>query len=383
MEKQQTNHRKTPPPQGQRKNPSNSGKSSSQRPPQKRRPPQNPPQKKQRKIKAPTSQKKRRHRRFLWYFCTIFVLLVICCILSMTLFFKIDSIVVDGKTRYDKEDILKHCGVEKGQNLILCDTETGAADIEKTFPYIEDAWIERKLFNSIIVHVKETKPASVVESNGKYVVLSKKGKILEIADTMKYDVPLLKGAKIKTAELSSTIIYEDNSLQKIIQEMIEAMESYGIENVREIDISNPANIRFTYNDRITILIGTPENIDYKLKTVTSIVNDKLDKNAVGILDVSLCTPEGGKSYFNPNIEESSALPSEPSGENSNPDENSDSGEDSNPDENSDSGDDSNPDENSNNGEDSNPDENSDNGEDSNPNENSDNGEDSNPDENSD
>lgn len=314
MEKQQTHHSKTPSVQGQRKNSSNGSKPSSQRPPQKRRPPQNPPKKKPRKIKAPTSQKKRKRYRFLWYFCTIFVLLAICCILSMTLFFKIDSIVVEGETQYNTEDILAHCGVEKGENLILCNTEAGVADIEKTFPYIETVWIERKLFNSIIVHVEETKPASIVESNGKYIVLSKKGKILEIADTMKYDVPLLKGAKVKTAELSSTIVYEDDSLQKIIQEMIEAMESYGIKNVKEIDISSPANIRFTYNDRITVLIGTPENIDYKLKTVTLIINDKLDKDAAGILDVSLCTPEGGKSYFNSTIEESSALPSETSTE---------------------------------------------------------------------
>lgn len=310
----------------------------------------------------------------------------------MTLFFKIDSISVEGKTRYSTEEILEHCGVEKGQNLILCDTETGAADIEKTFPYIEDAWIERKLFNSVIVHVKETKPASVVESNGKYVVLSKKGKILEIADTMKYDVPLLKGAKIKTAELSSTIVYEDDSLQKIIQEMIEAMESYGIENVREIDILNPANIRFTYNDRITVLVGTPENIDYKLKTVTLIVNDKLDKNAVGVLDVSLCTPEGGKSYFNPTQEESSALPSEPSDENSRNGENSENSqesvsEDSSSNENSEN---SIFDESSNDGENSYFDESSDDdensysdesSEDGNPDENSDNGEESRFDEN--
>ncbi len=306
MEKQQAHRGKMPPVQGQRSRPPQKPTNTRQN----HRPPQKPPPKKQRKIKPPTSPKKRKRYRFLWYFCTIFVLLVICCILSMTLFFKIDSITVDGKTRYKTEDILKYCGVEKGQNLILCDTETGATDIEEHFPYIENAWIERKLFNSIIVHVEETKPASIVESNGKYIVLSKKGKILEIADTMKYDVPLLKGAKVKTAKLSSNIVYEDASLQKIIQEMIGAMESYGIKNVKEIDISNPANIRFTYNDRITVLVGTPENINYKLKTVTLIVNDKLEENAVGVLDVSLCTPEGGKSYFNPTAEENSILSSE-------------------------------------------------------------------------
>lgn len=261
---------------------------------------------KPRKIKEPTSPKIRRRRTLIWYSCTIAVLLIICCILSVTLFFKIDNIVVDGKTRYDNDEILKYCGVTTGENLILCDTETGVHEIQENFPYIGTVSIERKLFNTIIVHVEEAEPASIIESKGSYIILSAEGKILEIADEKKYDVPILKGAKVKKAKLSSTVKYEDDSLQKVIQEVIEAINDHGIENVKEIDISNPANIRFTYNDRITVLIGTPENIDYKLKTAILIIEKNLDTNATGTLDVSLCNPDGGKSYFSPTTENSSA-----------------------------------------------------------------------------
>lgn len=272
------------------------------RPQQNRRPPQNrtsPQKSKPRKIKEPTSPKVRRRRTLIWYACTIAVLLIVCCILSVTLFFKIDNIVIDGKTRYDNNEILKYCGVETGQNLILCDTETGVREIQEKFPYIGTVDIERKLFNTVIVHVKEAEPASIIESKGNYIILSAEGKILEIADEKKYDVPILKGAKVKDAKLSSTVKYEDDSLQKIIQEVIEAINDHGIENVKEIDISNPANIRFTYSDKITVLIGTPENIDYKLKTAVLIIEKNLDDNAEGTLDVSLCNPDGGKSYFSP------------------------------------------------------------------------------------
>lgn len=337
MEKQQTQHRA----QNQRSHPQSGGRPpqkrsqgfrrppqrSEQRPPQgnpqnasqNRRPPQNMPPKRPRRIKPPMPPKKRRRKRILWYSCTVAVLLIICCILSMTLFFKIDTITVDGTTRYETADIIKHCGIKKGENLLLCDTQTGVSDIEKAFPYIETVWIERQLFNTVVVHVEETTPASVVESGGQYIVLSTNGKILEIDNEVKYDVPILKGVKIKNAELASMIEYEDDSLQSIIQEVIESMERYGLNNVHEIDVSNPANISFTYNDRITVILGTPENIDYKLKTVDLIINDKLDTNAEGVLDVSLCTSEGGKSYFNPNTEERSlsqqVSPIEPSDDN--------------------------------------------------------------------
>ena len=264
----------------------------------KRRPPSR--KKRKRKIKEPKSPKNRKRRIFIWYFLTIFVLLTIFCVLSVTLFFKIDNIVVDGETRYDDQDIIEYCGIEEGENLILCDTKSGVEVIETQFPYIESVSIERRLFSTVVIYVEEAEPVSALESDGSYIILSKSGKILEITDELEYDVPLVKGANVKSAKLAETVEYEDESLQEVIEEVIDAIEDYGLSDyVRKIDISNPANIEFTYDDRITVVIGTPEDIDYKLKTAILIIEENLDEDAEGTLDVSLCASDGGQSYFNP------------------------------------------------------------------------------------
>ena len=73
--------------------------------------------------------------------------------------------------------------------------------------------------------------------------------------------------------------------------------------VTVIDISDTANIKFVYDDRITVIIGYPEDISYKVKTAQTIINEKLDPNNTGLikgtLDVSMCK-ETSKSYFNEN-----------------------------------------------------------------------------------
>ena len=262
--------------------------------------------------KEPKSPYKRKVLRVLFYSVTIFVLVTICCILSLTVFFKIDEIEVKGKSRYSGDEIKASCMIKQGDNLILCNTSPGEKNIWEKFPYIEKVNINKELFNKIIITVKEATPTCVIESEGKYVLLSESGKIIDISDTLRNtEIPKIMGAKLKEPKLSSTIKYKDNNVEEYINEILEAAEKYELGTIEIIDISNMSKITLTGKQGLRIVIGTPESIDYKLKTAKKIIEKSLSEKDKGILDVSLCSSEGGKSYYSSQADESSAQASKP------------------------------------------------------------------------
>ena len=259
--------------------------------------------------KEPMSPYKRKVRRVLFYVITILVLVSVCCVLSLTVFFKIDEIEVEGKTRYNADEIISSSMINKGDNLILCNTAPGEKNIWEKYPYIETVDIHKRLFNKIVITVKEAVPTSIIESEGKYVLLSESGKIIDIDSKRQNNVPIILGAKLETPKLSSEIKYKNESVEDYIDQILEGAEKYKLGTIETIDISNLAKIYLERKNGLRIMLGAPENIDYKLKTAQKIIEKSLTDKDKGTLDVSLCSSEGGKSYYNGNQKPESSVES--------------------------------------------------------------------------
>ena len=264
------------------------------------------------KAKEPISPFKRMLKRLLFYTLTVLILVSVCFVLSITVFFKIDAIEVEGETRYPAEDIIGSCNIEIGDNLILCNTSTGESEIWKKYPYIESVDIRKKLFNKIVIEVREAVPASVIESDGKYVLLSESGKIIDISDKKQSDVPIIMGAKLMTPKLSSSVKYKDPKVEEYISEILSAAEEYKLGQLRVIDVGNLSKIIVETKTGLHIILGTPENVDYKLKTAKKIIDKDIPANDVGTLDVSLSSADGGKSYFSSKKKTSEPADAKPS-----------------------------------------------------------------------
>ncbi len=248
--------------------------------------------------KEPVNPYIKKIRRFLLATATIAILIVICVGVSLKYFFKIDEITVEGKTRYNNDDIIAASMIKKGDNLIMCDTSLGEDKIQKKFSYIEEVDIEKKPFNKINIKVTEAKPTYVVENNGKYLVLGKSGKIIEINSKNAYkDIPEILGAKLKNVKLSSKIQYNDKNLPKYLDKLVDNIGKYKITGVKTIDISDMYAVKLIKNSGFTIIIGNFENIEYKLETAARIISDNVRENVTGTLDVSLASSDSGKSYL--------------------------------------------------------------------------------------
>jgi len=269
--------------------------------------------------KEPISAKKRKIRRIVFYVVTVVMALIVCSLLSLTVFFKIDEIYVEGTTKYPAEAIIAESMIKKNDNLILCNTSPGEKKIIEKFPYVEDVDIKKKLFNKIAIVIKEAKPTSIIENNNKYYVLSKKNKIIEINDSKVYDIPIVLGVRLKNENLCDYAEYNDNNIKKYIDEIMADIKKYNIKNIDAIDITSPTNIILYRKNGFKIIMGEPENLDYKFRTIEELMLNSIPDNDEGILDVSVVDKEGAQSFYKSKIPEpSQPQPSKPAEQSSKP-----------------------------------------------------------------
>ena len=247
--------------------------------------------------KAPESAKKRRIKRIVFYVCALTVALIVCSMLSLTVFFKIDDIYVEGSTIYPAEEIIAASMIKKNDNLILCNTSPGEKNIVEKFPYIEEADIHKKLFNKIAIKVTEAKPASMIKDGDRYYILSKKGKIIEIDAQKKYNVPMIVGAKLKNTKLCDYAEYENKNVKKYVEEIISLIKKYDIKGISTIDVTSLTNIFLMRQNGFKLIIGSPENLDYKFNSAGSIIHENVSDSDTGVLDVSVVDENGARSFF--------------------------------------------------------------------------------------
>lgn len=251
--------------------------------------------------KRPMSHRSRKLKNIGIASVMVTVILAIGIVLSLTVFFRSEEFTVEGAEYYSAQDIIDASGMTLGENLFLSDKKTGEENIERELPYVEQADISIKIPNTIVITVTESQPAFLIQNGNEYVVLSADGKVLEIitGSTDKYDVPLVLGCTIKSAQPGQQVEFQEAGVLSIMKSVSEALDENEFAGIKEIDLSDTASVCLNYSNRIKIIIGLPEDVSYKLKTAKIIITEKLSESDRGQLDVSGCKEGNKASYFKP------------------------------------------------------------------------------------
>lgn len=232
----------------------------------------------------------------------IFVLVVVFWILSFTIFFKIENIIVEGDMPYPEEVILAQAESEIciGQNLLSRSSKKVTESLSG-LPYIESATIKRKLPSTARIVIKRvTEAYCIVSEEGLYTVISDKGKIIEI-DTFEVHegVMQIKGIEVEGKAVGEHLESGKGTGYGSLTTITNAIAENNFENITLIDVTNPQELRVMYTDRIEIFLGTEENVDYKLKFAKTVIESNLTPDEVGIIDTSI----DSKVIFRPTLKE--------------------------------------------------------------------------------
>lgn len=263
------------------------------------------PARREGKKKRKLTRKVLRRRRIIRRLTALAMLLCVIAAgiyLTVTMLFKISAIqvrtadgVVSEAGGYTSEQIVQALGVNLEENIFSFDPASKAAALEKVFPLLEDIRVERDYPGTVIIQVTEAQPAYAMQTSGGWLTLSASLKILSSDAAQPAGLPTLYGGEPVSQSPGTQLSFEqpapagsaadsaasDNAASDSasstaeeagdkrldsLNTLLAALDTLGMRgDVTRIEFADPEEMSFLYQDRISVLLGTLNELDYKLK----------------------------------------------------------------------------------------------------------------------
>ena len=244
----------------------------------------------QRSHSAAARRRKKNERKYAFTCCVVLLpLLSVGAALSLTVFFPIETISVSGSTRYAEGDLMEASGLKTGDN-ILCFRASAAGDrLVERFPYIERARVTRVFPDTVSIQVTESEVNTAIETDGGYLLLSGRGRILEGPNPYPPDgCPRIIGFQLSgTPAPGSYLPKTEQERFDLLREIEAGLRENGLSSISVIDLRDLIEMRLLYDGRLAIKLGSRIDLPYKLRAAAEVIRLSVDSKTVGTLDVSV------------------------------------------------------------------------------------------------
>lgn len=243
-------------------------------------------------------RRRRRRRRWLAFFFVVF-LMTVGFILSVTVLFKVKHIVVENLDKttpantgiYTEDAILGALAVPMEENLFGFSAAEKQAAMELQLPYLETIRVRRRLPDTVVVQVAPATEAWCVKTDAGWAILSDGLKVLKVQPDQPAGLPAITGLGVSepTAgrRLSTTTQAQSEQIAGLMEQLY-AQDLAG--SCTRIDMGLGTDAYFVYDGRIKVLLGTFNNLDYKLSVAALLLKNEsgeyLGPTDRGTLDVS-------------------------------------------------------------------------------------------------
>lgn len=140
----------------------------------------------------------------------------------------------------------------------------------------------------------------VTDANGMIVEPSTVADVVEIAggeDIRNADpsVTIISGVKVQEAKVGYPLKAKNAKVFETYKEIRAAMDRWGVRDITAVDLTKVTDIRLTYQQRITILLGSATGLDRKAAMCAKVLEEqnKVSTEQKGTIDLSI----EGKAYF--------------------------------------------------------------------------------------
>lgn len=212
----------------------------------------------------------------------------VCVALVFAIFFKINTIEVHGTRMYSDEQILKESGIDKDDNLFSINENRVNKKVSKSLPYIRSIKVKRRLPDTLVLEVNSSNEIAAIERGSGFVLLDEKGKVLQKnASMLREGVAVVTGVEVKEIVEGEQITLKNESLTENFVLVLNSVKESEINLLTEIQYDKKGNVRFIYDDRIKIELGSTVNLDKKIKRAKATLDKENEINpySEGVLDL--------------------------------------------------------------------------------------------------
>lgn len=199
---------------------------------------------------------------------------------------------------YSTQEILDAADIQPGDNIFLIKKRAIESAILESRGFVDTVSIDRKLPDTVVINVRESKLLAYVEHEGSYYVLNRKCEILSKGDaTSVAGHIMITGIQPLAPRVGEQLaLGESESAKKNyladVMEMLMEKDIYG--QVQWIDVSNVSSLKFRYRGNITVDLGKNEALGRKFDMLESILAD-LAENDKGTINLAKL----GEGHFIP------------------------------------------------------------------------------------
>lgn len=253
---------------------------------------------------------------------------VAAVLMCLSVFFRVEQVVVSGAEKYSAYSVMEASGVEIGDSLLTIRDASISGRVIAALPYVKEVRVGIKLPGTVNIQIEELDMTYAIQANdSSWWLIAADGRVIEQIESsaasgytrilgLQVDGPRAD-QKVQAAEdreeapdetestgadqsgmtLPTTVQITGSQKLEVVLTVLENLEANGvIGQIVYLDVSNLNNITMEYGQRFDIVLGTSENLDYKIAYMAQAIT-QLPEYETGELDVSFKYSE--KALLNP------------------------------------------------------------------------------------
>ena len=238
-------------------------------------------------------QKRRRYKRrarfgFIYKLLAA-VAMIAAVVMGATVFFRVEEMVVQGNVRYNARQVIDASGIVQGDNLFGMNKFETARQIRRQLPYVEGVNIRRGWPDTLIVTVMECQAAARVNGEKGQWLISKSGKVLELARGTVKNVVRVDGLNAVQPEAGLPLVVreEQQARGSALLLLLQALDNIELlDKVTYIDMTSPSRILMDLDERFVVKLPVVGDFDYLLGAMDKAVAT-LEEYETGTLDLTV------------------------------------------------------------------------------------------------
>lgn len=235
------------------------------------------------------------------YICVCALLVLGALFLACIVFFRIQTIQVEGQIRYTQEEVIQASGLSVGDDLLFLDKYRIQRLIRSQLPYIESVYPQRVLPDRVVITIVECAPAAAIWDRDVWRLINSSGKLLESVPQPPSGCPIIDGVTPLTPEAGAKVLVseEEQNRWSCALALLAALENREqLSRLNRLDCAAGA-LTARYDEVYTLLL--PTTIEYAsvdvqqfsafLNSLDAIL-DQLEQGGQDLIDFTLWESTG-------------------------------------------------------------------------------------------